>query len=352
MAKTAPNIPRETLTLIGQPDAECQLMQAYASGKLPHAWLLSGPKGLGKATLAHRFARFLLAENARKSADSLEVDAANPAVRRVMGGSHADFMVLEAEEGGTVTVEEVRALGEFLSRTPAEGRWRVVIVDPADAMNANAANAILKTLEEPPARAVLLLVSHNPGSLLPTIRSRCRVLKLSPHQQADFIAIVNEHSDAPEDEKRACYHLADGSPGIALFLLEQGALPLYQALLEIFLPPRREPDWVRTHALAGQLAGKNDMPYFEAFQHTLQRLFRQLVKASELGEAGLDEEILDNEHAVLLHMASFKSAAEWLELWSETSRLLHDVRRIHLDRKQAVLTIVAAIQPQRELAAG
>ena len=204
--ETTPD-PRANPDLSGHAAAEETLKTAAESGRLAHAWLFRGPRGIGKATLAFRFARWLLASSGASSLaapappslfgddmapeaigsdEGLFVAPENPVFRRVAAAGHADLMTIEVglDDRGRrrreIVAADVREVGRFLSMTPAEGGWRVVIIDSADDMNRHAANAVLKVLEEPPRRAVLLLVSHNPGRLLATIRSRCRSLALRP----------------------------------------------------------------------------------------------------------------------------------------------------------------------------
>lgn len=334
--------PRETFTLTGQHDAEQFILQACHSGRMPHAWLIAGARGTGKATLAHRFARFLLAGG---TGSGLDVDADSPAVRRAVNGSHTDLMVLENAPGSDIPVEEARKVAEFFSLTPAEGCWRVVIIDSVDAMNRNAANAILKTLEEPPKGAVLLLVSHNPGILLPTIRSRCRLLKTRPLDETAFAAIVQEHMpDMDAAHRRVYYHLSGGSPGVALFLAEQEALALYITLLELFPVGKIVPDWLRVHLLADQLSSQKETPRFEALQHVLQYLFQRLIhQAGYTGEPD-GVELLEGENAVLRHIAAFHNVPRWLDIWQESASLLQDTKRIHLERKQVLLNIISSMR--------
>ncbi len=174
--------PRATHVLLGQAEAEREFLHAFDTGRPAHAWLITGRQGIGKATLAFRLARTILSGDAP---DAHDPEAA--LFRRVAAGGHADLLVVERavdEKSGKrraeITVDDVRGVREFLSKTPAEGGWRVVVIDSADQMNTNAANAVLKILEEPPSRAMLLLLAHNPGRLLPTIISRCRRLPGKP----------------------------------------------------------------------------------------------------------------------------------------------------------------------------
>src|SRR5271165_3045369 len=172
--------PRANPLLLGHEAAEATLAAALHSGRLHHAWLLTGPAGIGKATLAFRFARRLLAGH---GGEGLQLDSTHPVFRRVAVGAHADLLTVERafdpkrkRQRTEIVVDDVRRIGGFLHLTPAEGGWRVVVVDGADELNRNAANALLKVLEEPPPRALLLLTAAAPGRLPATIRSRTRRL--------------------------------------------------------------------------------------------------------------------------------------------------------------------------------
>ena len=231
-----------TSELFGHAEAEQTLLDAYRGGRIPHAWLIGGESGIGKATLAYRMARFVLAYPdpampAVQKAQSLAVPADHPTARRIAGQAHSDLLVLERvinEKTGklfTVTrVEDVRRTVPFFGSTAGEGGWRVAIVDPLEDLNRAGENALLKVLEEPPPRALLLLVSHAPGRVLPTIRSRCRTLILRPLAAEDIVramtAAMRENGSA--DEMLAAAGAADGSVGRALALLEGDALELRQ----------------------------------------------------------------------------------------------------------------------------
>ena len=191
-----PNAPKARTQFLGHEQAEKSFLESWTSGRLHHAWLITGQKGIGKATLAHRMARFILTGGGGggglfgDAPDSLALSEEQESIiHRLASGGHSDFLCLEkgminpknnrvAEND--IPVDLARNAANFVRLTPAESDWRVVIVDAADDLNRNAANALLKVLEEPPARAIFLLVSHAPGRLLPTIRSRCRRLDLGP----------------------------------------------------------------------------------------------------------------------------------------------------------------------------
>ena len=183
--------PRDTTALYGHRAAEQQLLDAYRGGRIAHAWLLSGPQGIGKATLAYRMARFVLANPdpsvpAVQNATSLALPAAHPIVHHVAAGSHGGLLTLErtVNDKGVlrtiISVDEARETIGFFGSTSADEGWRVCVVDTVDELNANAANALLKVVEEPPRRALFLLVSHSPARVLATIQSRCRRLPLRP----------------------------------------------------------------------------------------------------------------------------------------------------------------------------
>src|SRR5229473_7529773 len=233
--------PRETSILAGHREAEAALLAAYRSGHIPHAWLIGGPVGIGKATLAYRMARFVLAHRNPtasdvQNAETLWVDPSEPVARHVAAGAHGGLLTLERtlNDRGVmrtvITVDETRETISFFGSTAAIEGWRVCIVDTVDELNPNAANALLKILEEPPQQSLFLLVSHAPSRVLPTIQSRCRRLSLRPLASADVIAAAALATGMAADDPALAQaaQASDGSVARALTLLGGDALKLQQ----------------------------------------------------------------------------------------------------------------------------
>jgi DNA polymerase III subunit delta' len=226
--------PRRRTDLRGHQGAEETLLRQLASRRMHHAWLFAGPRGIGKATLAYRLARFLLAfpdPQAAAERGSLYVPAEAPVAHRIAARGHADLITLERSYDAKaerlkseIVVDDVRKASGFFARTAGEGGWRICIVDAAEDLNTEAANALLKILEEPPAHSLFILVSHQAGRLLPTIKSRCLRLDLSALSEADTMAVVATMAEQNSDEIARAARLSKGSPGRALELLNsQGA---------------------------------------------------------------------------------------------------------------------------------
>src|SRR5882757_4427494 len=224
--------PRETTDLFGHREAETALLNAYRSGRIPHAWLIGGAQGIGKATLAYRIARFVLAHRSPlafdvQRAETLGVDPSDPVARHVAAGAHGGLLTLQRtlnDKGvmrTVITVDETRETISFFGSTAAVDGWRVCIVDTVDELNPNAANALLKILEEPPQQSLFLLVSHAPSRVLPTILSRCRKLPLRPLTSDDVISAVTAATDIGNDDPALAEAAtaSEGSVGRALTLL-------------------------------------------------------------------------------------------------------------------------------------
>ncbi|MDE8343337.1 MAG: DNA polymerase III subunit delta' [Acidocella sp.] len=315
--------PRENPAFMGHEAAVAALHSAAMSGRLHHAWLIGGQVGVGKATLAYRFARWLLAGAA--SAD-LSVPVSHPTFKRVAANTHSDLLTIERrfdekrkKMQSEIVVDTVLEVGKFLRLTPGEGGWRVVIVDGAEEMNRNAANALLKLLEEPPQRAILLLVSHAPGRLLPTIRSRCRTLNLGPLAERDVVALL--HEQAPElssvDAARVA-RLSEGSIGTALTLAAEDGVAMAGLVDEALAAPLAP---ARAQAMADAVARSEDG--YEVFMNLLRTglasATRQAARASQpsLGRA--------------------------VDLWEGFGKLERDVQNLNLDKRAAIIVALSQL---------
>ena len=320
--------PRETLTLHGHVEAEHAFLDAYRGGRMPHAWLIGGARGIGKATLAYRMARFVFAHPepaipAVQNAESLALPADNPAVRRVAAQGHSDLLALERVEDDkgkmstVIPVDMVRKTIGFFGSTAGEGGWRVCIVDSADELNAAGANALLKILEEPPAKCLLLVVSHAPGRLLPTIRSRCRRLALRPLSPEDVARSLADalRRDAGESDIKAAATASDGSIARALDLLGGTALKVREQVNILLgaLPTVNPRD---LHALGDALG--RDESAFAAFVDAVRDWLSARVTAARAEPSRL---------------------ARFAEVWDRLNKAARDVEIFHLERKPMVFNV-------------
>ena len=351
--------PRQTAELVGHADAERVLLDAWSSGRLPHAWLISGPRGIGKATLAYRFARFVLANSETEPASGglfgaapaprdLTIDPGSPLFRRIAAGGHADFLSIERSVNektgklrGEIPVEDARQIGSFFSLTAAEGGYRVCVVDAVDEMNRHAANALLKILEEPPPRSLLLIVAHAPAGLLPTIRSRCRRLTLRPLDHTDVATVLAKRlPDMPTAEQGALVNLAEGSPGRALALAGSGGLEVYRELAALFarLP---EIDIEAMHGFGDRMARRENEAAYRVWADLIGWWLARLARCT----AGVMEhdEIVAGEGALLRRLTAGRSLDRWAEVWEKVGRLVERADSVNLDRKQVVINTLFAV---------
>lgn len=343
--------PRTNPSLVGHEAAEREVLDAWHSGRMHHAWLITGPRGIGKATFAYRVARFLLAGGGAGGLfggpDSLDIDPTSPVFARIAHGAHGDLRVVERawddkrkRRRGEIVVGDVRGVGTFLSMTPSEGGWRVVLVDAADEMNRSAANAILKVLEEPPERAVLLLLAHNPARLLPTIRSRCRRLVLRPLQDGQVADLIRRYRpDITDDDRRALARLGEGSIGRALDLAEQGGLDHYRTMIGLLrgLP---QLDIPALHAFADKVARSDDS--FRTTTELMQWWLSRAVLAG--GRGGTVDEVVSGENTLVRTLLSTAPLDRWVEVWEKINRLFERAEAVNLDKKHVLLTAFLAIE--------
>lgn len=344
--------PRETKGLFGHADAERALLQAFAAQRLHHAWLVAGREGIGKATLAYAFARFLLARPDERDASgaSLVVAETSAAARQVRALSNPGLLVLRRpwdhrakRHAAFVPVDEVRRLRGFLGHTADEGVWRLVIVDSVDEFNANAANALLKSLEEPPSRTVFLLLTAEPGRLLPTIRSRCRLLELSPLLASDLRQAATAAlaaADVPQPEASISDRLtslAAGSVRRLLVLSHGDGLKLHERV-ERILTALPGVDWGAAHALADELAAPSSEQRFEIFFDLLLAALARAIRAGATGQQG------EGVQGSLVQIFGETGPARWAELWEAIVAEKADVMALNLDRRAFVLGTLSRLE--------
>ncbi|HEY1448728.1 MAG TPA: DNA polymerase III subunit delta' [Caulobacteraceae bacterium] len=323
--------PRDTYDLEGGEVAERAFLEAMARGRLHHAWLLAGPEGVGKTTFAYRAARRLLGGSPSPAHGLLGVAPEDPVSRLVASKAHPDLLILQRELDGEkprkqIPVEEARGLPEFFAKTPAMAPWRVAIVDAADDLNPSGANALLKTLEEPPERGIILLVAHRPGALLPTIRSRCRVLKFAPPAKDRTAAWLAARTGVGQAEADQISVMARGAPGRAWRLAGAGALAMDAAARDLLAGlPNTDP--AALLALADGFRGAEGAERF----------------------AILCDRLADRVHDMASRrVLSMQGAVEGLDAWAEAfealARLPGEVEAVNLDRGDAFFTAVARLK--------
>lgn len=321
--------PRETTSLYGHAEAEQAFLDAYRGGRVPHAWLIGGIGGIGKATLAYRMARFVFAHSdpgaaSVQNATDLALSPDHPVIRRVAAQGHPDLLALErvADEKGKVPtvipVDMVRKTIAFFGSTAGEGGWRVCIVDSADELNAAGANALLKILEEPPEKSLLLVMSYAPGRLLPTIRSRCRRLMLRRLEPQDVARAAGGAlgRDANEPDIKAAALAADGSVARALDLLGGTALHVRDKV-NTMLAALPSVDPRELHAL-GDALGRSDETAFTAFVDTVRDWLSARVT------------VAGAEPARLLRIA---------DVWDKLNVAADDTKVFNLERKPFVFNV-------------
>jgi DNA polymerase-3 subunit delta' len=329
-----PHHPRRRFLLLGHQAAESGLKEAYTSGRLHPSWLIGGPRGVGKATLAYRFARFVLAKPDGEvlSRPGIGVAPDHPVARRISAGAHPDLLRIErafdSKKGhlqNETSVEVTRGVPQFFAHTAAEGGWRICIIDSADDLNEASANALLKIIEEPPPQSLIILLSHAPGRLLGTIRSRCIKMSLAPLDQDKVIEVLRSIPDikASAADMAVAAELARGSPGRALELLDSGVGRLFVMFRDLVsqLP---QLDMRRALAFADQMQARRSDDAFDVFCGLLIDWIADRARREAL--------------------AATTGAAQWAALHSELGRSIDQTNALNLDRRQFVVHTFETLQ--------
>lgn len=338
--------PKDNSYLIGHEDAERLFLRTWQNNSMHNSWLISGIEGIGKATLAYRFARFLLsADNTRKdSYTSLDVSPASPVFKLVSNNSHPDLKIIERDYTDTdkkkilkaikdgeqlssgemkelkksafIRVDDVRTINEFLSKRSSNDGWRIVIIDSIDDMNVASANAVLKILEEPPHKTLLLLISHNPNQLLPTIKSRCAKIELKPLSDANVTSLLRRYRpELSETAVKKITSISSGSIGKALNYVDNDAVNRYDALCRII-------ERKSSFAVADVLDFCNEASTNEESYYLTQELILKF----------LSENVKNTTHIV-----------ELADCWDNAVKVFSEVELLNLDKKQALINIIVNI---------
>lgn len=351
-SKTSFALPREATTCRGHETIESQIINLIRDGKLPHALIFSGIEGVGKATTAFRVARYLLKHGAQKEdsgaslfgdplpvilPDTMDMAADDPVFRQVASGGHSDLLTVErpmdekkGKQKDHVDVDSARAVVPFLRMKAAkEGGWRVVILDDADTMNRNAQNAILKVLEEPPERTLLILIAHRLGAMIPTIRSRCRTIEFYPLAKEPFADLLGLSGSDLE----LLYAFSGGSVGQALQLQGQGGLEALDSVVG-FLKDAPRWDWIKLHGFAEATGGKfGESNAYESFVRVMLWIADTMLTAKARGQ-DLPPLLARKGLGGLYERYSLNN---WIEIGSKLKQHFDQADFGNLDKRQAVL---------------
>ena len=351
--------PRNNPDLFGHEEAEKAILADFNAGRMPHALIIGGPPGIGKATLAYRLTRFFLAQGSDGQGPSLFGDAAppeslyigpeHPVFRRVASGGHADMLTIEREfdekKGKMkrdIAVEQTWEIPRFMRKTAAEGGWRVVIVDGAEDINRSSENSLLKILEEPPLKSLLILVTTQPGALLPTTRSRCRLIQLQPLEDRVISQLVEKYLSAlPADQKTGLARLAEGSIGKALQFHQEGGLAIYAGLLEV-LSNLPEMDVPRARDLTEKL-GRYDAE--RAYDTACEILTGWCSYIARMQARGLPlAGFLPDDGAVFTKLATAYPANHFVSAGEKMTQLFRQTAGLNLDKRQALMNAFLMLQ--------
>jgi len=360
--------PRQMYECLGHDEAERQILELINAKNLPHALIFAGQEGIGKSTFAFRLARYLLKHGIPAAeeggglfgeplpvakVESLKVDPEEQACRMIAASGHPDLLTVEREFDekknrfkGSVSIDAVRKIAPFMHMTASFNGWRVVIVDDADTMTPEAQNAILKILEEPPPQALLMLICHRPGMMIPTIRSRCRVLHFQPLELSVFTNLIRRQEPGLRDADVATlYAITGGSAGQAIRLIEEGGLEVVYKVSGL-LSQWPNWDWPQIHGLADNLSkpGQEDSykSFVDVFVWSVEALLRARARQDALPAP------VDN--AQMVQLANHYSMEEWLDICERMKVHFATADYSNLDKRQAILGAFSIFDEARKAA--
>jgi len=328
--------------MIGHETLQKKLLDLFKKNRLPGGILLAGSQGIGKFTLAKEVATYVLVGDPE---GVFPVPGSHPVARRIASGGHGDLLIAqkgltsEGRPARDISVDQIRSIISFMRKTPLEGGWRIVIVDSVDEMNRNASNALLKVLEEPPERALLLLVCHSLGKILPTIRSRCQTLMVRPLSDAQMELFLKERG-VPNDLFPSLCALSEGCPGIAFRLWKEDGIPLYQELLSAMTKSEvlGISAYVSLVERYGDPLGKNDAAdSFMTLGSLAGQFLARLVAGETLPSPSLS--LLEGEREAFAALLKRHPLAYWAKIWQKILTDLNEAHWFSLNRKQVLMSL-------------
>ncbi len=341
--------PREATQLVGHEVQTDTLCAALGSNRFPHAWIFSGPEGIGKATLAYRLARFILKhppDAIPGSVSNLDIPFDDSVFQQVAARSHPGLKVINRPYDHKtkrlkteITVDAIRELHGLFNTTTTDGGWRVALIDCADEMNGNAANALLKMLEEPPAKSAIILISHQSGRLLPTIRSRCRMLTFNSLEDRQVMEVMTQQlgpdSDVGAVERETIARLANGSVRNALQLASGAGLKAHENLISL-LETLPQLNGVKAHKIAEQLSRRDALDEFYFFRRLLCDWLNMFVRFCTTGESN---HLPTRELDLCQKLATRVDLEPWLDVWEKIQSSFTQADVLNLDKRQLLLTV-------------
>lgn len=353
--------PRENPDMLRHEEIEQSLLSLQHNKNFPHALIFSGPMGVGKATMAFRLARFLLSQSPngeeegglfgesdpKPAATTLYIAPESPVFKRVASGGHADLRTIERamdeKKGvrkGVVDIDSIRKIAPFLRMSSSDGGWRIVIVDEADTMNRYAQNAILKILEEPPPKALLILICNRLGTMIPTIRSRCRTFHFQALDKDTLSTLLKRGApDATTSEIALLSALSDGSMGRALTMHEEKGANTLNTILA-FLENWKSPEWSKIHPMADTLSRPDSEKAYTSFVTIMEWVAQSLLRAKATNDHGLPE-ILKSD--ALKTLQNHYSLEQWIDICEKLSSHFIAIDRSNLDKRHGVIGAFAIL---------
>ncbi|MBU0800803.1 MAG: DNA polymerase III subunit delta' [Alphaproteobacteria bacterium] len=350
-------VPRLSSLCLGHEKVEGDLLTQIEQGRVPHAMIFAGTEGIGKATFAYRMARYMLSRGSADTEDagpglfgeplpaakveSMSLSVDHPDVRKVASGAHPDLLTVERQFDekrgrfkGALDVEQVRRIPPFMRMTAAQGGWRVVVVDDADTMTRSAQNAILKVLEEPPPHALLMLITHRPGLMLPTIRSRSRMVHFEPPTPEIFARLLRaDHPDLATRDIDTLYAIAGGSVGQGLRLLAEGGLEAVDKIMGL-LHGWPQWDWPQIHMLADVMSRPGQDDSLQSFQDVWLWIIDSMLRAKARGQGALPGPLAND---AVSRMLGHYSLPQWMAIRDALHSHFDTANHASLDRRHTVM---------------